>query len=161
IQGWANTSTFSQINQTVKSYVCPADPTVTSGGSDGWSACSSYVYNGILFQADWNGYRNFPASIPDGTSNTIFVTETYSAANNYGLPWGAPLNGSTAPYAPGTYGGDHSIYWWDYNSFQTPPTSNGDCGGLNFYGPNFGPLIKPLPSYCGNNAIPWTWGGGV
>jgi prepilin-type N-terminal cleavage/methylation domain-containing protein/prepilin-type processing-associated H-X9-DG protein len=155
-------ATYSQIGQTVKAYVCPSDPTVVNGGSDGWAACSSYVYNGMIFQADWNGYSRFPATITDGTSNTIFITETYSAANNYGLPWAAGSgSGGGAPYPPGTYGGDHTLYWWDYNSFQTRPSDNGDCGGVNFWGPNFTPLIKPLMSYCGSNTIQWTWGGGL
>src|SRR5205823_1729200 len=125
------------IGATVKSYICPSDPTVVNNGFDGWAACSSYVYNGGVFQADWNGYRQFPASITDGSSNTIFVADTYSASNNFGLPWAQGIgSGGGAPYPPGTYGGDHTLYWWDYNSFQTPSTANGDCGSLGFYGVN-------------------------
>ena len=61
----------------VKSYICPSDPT-GNGGYSGWASTGSYVYNGMIFQADWVGYSNFPASIPDGSSNTIFFTETYA-----------------------------------------------------------------------------------
>src|SRR6266480_2176689 len=61
----------------VKSYLCPSDPTANNGTS-GWAAVGSYVYNGMIFQSDWVGYSNFPASIPDGSSNTIFFTETYA-----------------------------------------------------------------------------------
>jgi prepilin-type N-terminal cleavage/methylation domain-containing protein/prepilin-type processing-associated H-X9-DG protein len=161
-QNGTNLAPYQMINNTIKSYVCPSDPTVVNGGSDGWAALTSYVYNGMIFQADWNGYSNFPASITDGTSQTIFLTETYSAANNFGLPWAAGIgSGGGAPYPPGTYGGDHSLYWWDYNSFQTNPNNNGDCGSLNFWGVNYPPLFKPGPTYCGNNTVQWGWGGGV
>jgi prepilin-type N-terminal cleavage/methylation domain-containing protein/prepilin-type processing-associated H-X9-DG protein len=138
IQSWAGTSTFAYINQPVKTYVCPSDPTAKQGSS-GWAAVGSYVYNGILFQADWQGYSKFPASIVDGTSNTIFVTETY---------------------AGGTYDlSDQSLWWWDYNSFETPLSSNGDCGGLKFYGTAYTPLIRPNPEYCRTTTMPWSWGG--
>jgi prepilin-type processing-associated H-X9-DG protein len=129
---------YSQINHPIKSYLCPGDPTANDG-STGWAAVGSYVYNGILFQADWNGYAHFPASIQDGTSNTIFLTEVYAGA---------------------TYtNSDQSLWWWDYNSFETPPNANGDCGGLKYYGTAYVPLIRPTPDYCKNNTISWTWGG--
>ena len=137
IEGGGNPS-YSWINFPVKSYLCRADPTASSG-STGWAAVGSYVYNGILIQADWNGYARFPASIMDGTSNTIFMTETYAGA---------------------TYqNSDQSLWWWDYNSFETPGSSNGDCGGLGFYGPAYTPLWAPAVTYCQNTTTPWTWGG--
>jgi len=129
---------YKWINQPVKSYLCPGDPTAQQG-STGWAAVGSYVYNGMLFQADWNGYSRYPASITDGTSNTIFFTETYAGA---------------------TYqNSDQTLWWWDYNSFETPTSANGDCGGLNYYGTAYTPLIAPTPTYCQSNSIPWTWGG--
>jgi len=126
----------------IKSYLCPSDPTANNGFS-GWAATGSYVFNGMIFQADWVGYSKFPASITDGTSNTVFFTETYamSKVNNYG--------------------GDQSLWWWDYNSFQTPTASNGDCGGLNYYGPAYLPLITPSPTNVCVNSRAWTWGGSV
>jgi prepilin-type N-terminal cleavage/methylation domain-containing protein len=132
--GWQCT----YINRVVKSYLCPADPTA-GNGSTGWAGVGSYAYNGILFQADWNGYAKYPASIQDGTSNTIFLTEVYAGA---------------------TYqNSDQSLWWWDYNSFQAPTNANGDCGGLNYYGPAYSPLWKPTATYCQNTTIAWTWGG--
>jgi prepilin-type N-terminal cleavage/methylation domain-containing protein/prepilin-type processing-associated H-X9-DG protein len=129
---------YSQINHPIKSYLCPSDPTAKDGSS-GWAAVGSYVYNGAIFQADWNGYSHFPASIQDGTSNTIFMTETYA---------GATYNKT-----------DQTLWWWDYNSFETRTSDNGDCGGLNFYGPAYTPLSKPSPEYCRTTSLAWTWGG--
>jgi prepilin-type N-terminal cleavage/methylation domain-containing protein len=122
----------------IKTYLCPSDPTQNNGFS-GWAAVGSYVYNGQLMQADWVGYSRFPSSITDGTSNTIFYTDTY---------------------AGGTYNqSDQSLWWWDYNTFQTPTSSNGDCGSLNYYGPAYTPLIQPTPNFCKTNTISWGWGG--
>jgi prepilin-type N-terminal cleavage/methylation domain-containing protein/prepilin-type processing-associated H-X9-DG protein len=132
-------ATYSQIAVPVKAYLCPSDPTAGNGvGYGGWAADGSYAYNGILFQADWNGYSKYPASIQDGTSNTIFLTDTYAGAQ-------------------GNWQFDQTLYWWDYNSFETPPNSNGDCGGLNYYGTAFTPLVRPTLSYC-QQTITWTWG---
>jgi prepilin-type N-terminal cleavage/methylation domain-containing protein/prepilin-type processing-associated H-X9-DG protein len=122
-------------------FVCPSDPTANDGmGYGGWAGVGSYAYNGIVFQADWNGYSRFPASIPDGTSQTIFFTETYAGA---------------------TYPADQSLWWWDYNGFQTPPSmAGGDCGSFpQYYGPAILPLYSPPPAYCVNNQVPWAWGG--
>jgi hypothetical protein len=122
----------------VKSYICPSDPTQANGTS-GWAAVGSYMPNGIIMQSDWVGYSRFPASIIDGTSQTIFFTETYSG---------------------GTYNqSDQTLWWWDYNTFETPAASNGDCGSLNMYGKAFTPLIKPLPEFCRTNHQSWGWGG--
>jgi prepilin-type N-terminal cleavage/methylation domain-containing protein/prepilin-type processing-associated H-X9-DG protein len=122
----------------IKTYMCPSDPTL-NGGTSGWAAVGSYVYNGMIYQADWVGYPSFPGTLSDGTSQTILFTETY---------------------AGGTYqNSDQSLWWWDYNSFETPTSSNGDCGGLNFFGPSFTPMNKPAPTYCQTTTTPWTWGG--
>ena len=127
----------------VKTYMCPSDPTLNNGTS-GWAAVGSYAFNGMLFQADWVGYANFPASISDGTSNTMFFVDTY---------------------AGGTYNkSDQTLWWWDYNSFNTPPSSNGDCGSLNFGGPAscptcVVPMFLPSPTFCQNNTQSWGWGG--
>lgn len=70
--------------QTPKTYVCPADPTQQAN-----SGYTSYADNAVLFgNGQWNGgsvnfnlvngglgYARFPASLPDGTSNTIVWTE--------------------------------------------------------------------------------------
>jgi prepilin-type N-terminal cleavage/methylation domain-containing protein len=123
------------IQNLVKLYQCPSDPTWGSGLMQGWASVGSYAYNGMIFQPVWiNGWSRFPASIPDGTSNTIFYTDTYSM--------GTATTGQPA------------LWWWDYNSFQTQFNSNfawDDCAPLNYVGAAYPPLITPSPSYCLNN----------
>jgi prepilin-type N-terminal cleavage/methylation domain-containing protein len=127
----------------VQSYICPSDPTGNGGAGYGtWASVGSYAFNGMIFQADWVGYSRFPASIVDGTSNTVFYTEVYAGGNG----WGS----STWIY-------DESLWWWDYNSFETPPASNGDCGPLNYYGTAYTPLILPPLTYC-QQTVAWSWG---
>ncbi len=126
----------------VKSYQCPADPTFGNGLAGGWAAVGSYVFNGMVFQSDWLGYSRFPSSISDGSSNTIFFTETYSMG----------IDGNVQP----------NLWWWDYNGFETPPNANfyTDCGGLPGYGPAYVPLVGVSPQYCINNTMTEdTWGG--
>jgi prepilin-type N-terminal cleavage/methylation domain-containing protein len=143
-QGKLPASAGGVMQRTPKNYMCPSDPTLNNGFS-GWAAVGSYAFNGMIFQADWKGYSSFPASIVDGTSNTIFYTDVYAM-------------GTTGQFS---YNGDQSLWWWDYNSFETPTSANGDCGGLNYYGTNFVPLIKPSIQFCASNTQSWTWGGKV
>jgi len=86
----------------VKTYICPSDYTQMVGNA-GWSQShSSYGVNGQVFREGYwalNTLR-FPASITDGTANTIFYTDklarctsgTYN--DNYWPDWG-PVLGST------------------------------------------------------------------
>jgi prepilin-type N-terminal cleavage/methylation domain-containing protein/prepilin-type processing-associated H-X9-DG protein len=137
-QGLLPASAGGVMQNVVKTYNCPSDPTLNNGFS-GWAAVGSYVYNGMVFQADWVGYSSFPATLADGTSNTILFTETY---------------------AGGTYqNSDQSLWWWDYNSFQTPPNANADCGGQGYFGVAFTPLYKPPVTYCQTTTQVWQWGG--
>jgi prepilin-type N-terminal cleavage/methylation domain-containing protein len=145
-QGARPASRGGVMQDVVPTYLCPSDPTANQGFT-GWASVGSYVFNGMIFQADWVGFSNFPATITDGTSNTIFFTETYAMANGNQL-------------SP-TYNGDATLWWWDYNSFQTPTSSNGDCGGLNYFGTAYTPLDKPSPNFCAANTRSWTWGGKV
>jgi prepilin-type N-terminal cleavage/methylation domain-containing protein/prepilin-type processing-associated H-X9-DG protein len=124
----------------VKSYVCPADPTADNGaGGNNW-AVGSYCYNGLVFPADYKGYANYPATFQDGTSNTIIFSEQYAGAS---------------PQFPSGY---VSLWWWDYNSFQAPVGSDGDCGSVGYSGLAYLPLFNPSITYCMNNKITTTWG---
>jgi prepilin-type N-terminal cleavage/methylation domain-containing protein/prepilin-type processing-associated H-X9-DG protein len=82
-------------NAVVKIYVCPSDPTQ----SPALKAYASYGVNGQIFRHNYQwggvGLARFPASIPDGTSNTIMYTEKLARCdsgnypNNYWPDWGS------------------------------------------------------------------------
>jgi type II secretory pathway pseudopilin PulG len=79
---------------TIKTYVCPTD---TSVGADhryeGWLATSNYAANFLVFGNSAGpdrmagGWR-YPASITDGTSQTIFIAERYQLCNGVPNAWG-------------------------------------------------------------------------
>jgi prepilin-type N-terminal cleavage/methylation domain-containing protein len=63
------------LNVTVKTYICPSDPGNVPN-YQGWTCgLNSYAYNAQAFPIDWASYNKYPASITDGSSNTIFFTE--------------------------------------------------------------------------------------
>jgi prepilin-type N-terminal cleavage/methylation domain-containing protein len=83
----------------VKTYVCPSDYTQALQSSN---SHSSYGVNGQVFREGFwalNTLR-YPASITDGTSNTIFFTDKLARCNSGGYPdnywpdWG-PIMAST------------------------------------------------------------------
>jgi prepilin-type N-terminal cleavage/methylation domain-containing protein len=87
--------------QLVKPYICPSDPSVGYAQSIGWGGPpgnwgkgdASYACNFQVFglpNPSWEGGSRFPASITDGTSNTIFWAEKYAGcgSNVYGNPAG-------------------------------------------------------------------------
>lgn len=87
--GSAWTSPYNM--DTPKTYICPSDPTQQPG-----TGMTSYGANAVVFgngqytgstvnYSETNGsygYANFPASIPDGTSNTILWTEKLANCTN-------------------------------------------------------------------------------
>jgi prepilin-type N-terminal cleavage/methylation domain-containing protein len=107
--------TYSQWNQPVpssivKTYVCPSDPTQSTGRP----AHASYGVNGQVFREGFwaKDNRRFPASFTDGTSNTILYTEKLSRCStgtypdNYWPDWGPIISSEqvgdpTGPTAPG------------------------------------------------------------
>jgi prepilin-type N-terminal cleavage/methylation domain-containing protein/prepilin-type processing-associated H-X9-DG protein len=76
----------------VKTYMCPSDSTFPTGGQ----SHASYGQNGMVFREGYWALNmlKYPASITDGTSNTIFFTDklaqcnTGSYPNNYWPDWG-------------------------------------------------------------------------
>ena len=130
--------------QTPKTYICPADP---SYNPVAWGGVGCYAFNGIIFQPDWVTYPYFPASITDGTSTTVFFSETYSGATYQQYP---PNGGNL----------QLTLWWWDYNSFQTP-NNGSDCGGggVVYYGQAYVPLVQPSLPYCTSNYASDSWGG--
>jgi prepilin-type N-terminal cleavage/methylation domain-containing protein len=87
--------------QTVKTYICPSDFTISNGWNQwqvgGWKA-ASYGANYQLFgSVRAGGNADAPqfnvGNIPDGTSNTIAFAESYgsvSTPGNYGNLWAYP-----------------------------------------------------------------------
>jgi prepilin-type N-terminal cleavage/methylation domain-containing protein len=97
--------------QPVKTFICPSDPSVQANGTVispttgiTWGA-SSYAFNSLIASGnnginytnpptpnghgyDPQGNARIPASIPDGTSNTILVAEKYAQCTNSRWPEG-------------------------------------------------------------------------
>lgn len=135
-QNGSNNPTYSPfwgyLTGTIKTYVCPSDPsTVQNPNANGSSmpvppgvgkyGNVSYGYNDIMFPQQWDGYKRYPASITDGTSNTIFFAD--KTPNCQAGP-GAWYNGSAlfAEYDWTPAGAD-----W-YPLFSPLPVST--CGNL-------------------------------
>ncbi len=81
----------------VKAYICPSDYTQ----SDGSPGHASYSNNGQIFRHNYNwgrGLSRYPATIQDGTSNTIFFTDKLAQCNsgqypnNYWPDWGPVIS---------------------------------------------------------------------
>jgi prepilin-type N-terminal cleavage/methylation domain-containing protein len=83
-----HTSNSWWIHDRVKTYEAPGDPTLPGDGKtwDGWGTrgATSYAMNWHVFRGGWDedwqkgGIGRIPATIPDGTSNTIFFAERYT-----------------------------------------------------------------------------------
>jgi hypothetical protein len=148
------------LNQNIKVYFCPSDPTV----GQGWSASpavkniqTSYAYNGQIFTAaypwGWGNTGRYPAKITDGTSNTIFFTEkAASAASSTAWTFNVGIN-----------------LWADWG----PDIAPSDCGcGTNNGNHYWGSTGDPLAANMANNMF-WmvtkvgcsspivSWGGGT
>jgi prepilin-type N-terminal cleavage/methylation domain-containing protein/prepilin-type processing-associated H-X9-DG protein len=116
---------FDVRNQPVKTYICPSDPTNSDGmqGAGNW-ATASYAYNYQLFQVDWNGYPTYPASLQDGTSNTIMFAEKYGQPSND--PWSVDWGGNT---------------WWEWS----PKFAYDITGPASKF------LLQPTKNWCDAN----------
>ncbi len=128
----------------VKTFVCPADPSVGGngtvqdpGGSGVVWGVSNYAFNSLLFCAqnginyttpptangqsvDPQGMATIPASIPDGLSNTILAAEKYALCTN---------GASSGTFGP--YGGSY----WAFSAVPSPSLAQ--------------PMATPLPVYPG------------
>ena len=118
----------------VKSYICSSDPTHQQGPQGVLNQTTgSYATNGQVFVGNrWNqNYPRYPASIADGTSNTLFFTEkeavtlgkcpgVQAKGYNYWQDWGSVIACSRAgqPIGPNV-------------SFQVQPMPIGQgCGSI-------------------------------
>ncbi len=91
---------WNNLNLHLATYVCPSDP--TNVGNSGWNAgMLSYSYNAQTFPVYWNGYHRFPASITDGTSNTIFFTDQYASVTTFWPDWSSSIADASWPQPTG------------------------------------------------------------
>jgi len=121
-------------NGVVKTYICPSDSTGTidQGGR------TSYGINGQLFRHNYQwggvGLSRYPASITDGTSNTVFFTEKRRLTDvctgccnnyidNYWPDWGPIISASDCSQPTGVGA-----------MFQTSPTVSLGGGRLGWDG---------------------------
>jgi prepilin-type processing-associated H-X9-DG protein len=86
----------------LKVYICPNDPSTNDNLFEGWLATTSYaasfeVFGDAAGEARLQGKSRFPASITDGTSNTIFFTERYQICNGEPNGWGYTGDSVRAP----------------------------------------------------------------
>ena len=145
--GSANNPHYSLWNVTQtpnpKSYICPSDPTSNSGP---WAtSITSYGYNGNVFGISYpwgwgQGNYRFPASIPDGTSNTIFFMD--KEAQNYGNSNWTPDNGMNfwPDWGP-------SVYSVEGGQPHGPTLSS-----QNAYGQTNGPFMVQPKLGCGGTS---------
>lgn len=94
------TPTGTLRSQTIKTYQCPSDPSMSNGFSAlqvGQYGGSSYAGNFLLLGTSpmqepttgaWSAASQFTVgTIPDGSSNTVLFTEKYAACNGGGNLW--------------------------------------------------------------------------
>jgi prepilin-type N-terminal cleavage/methylation domain-containing protein len=148
-------------NAVVKTLVCPSDPTQ----DEARKARASYGVNGLIFRHNyqWNGVglKTFPASISDGTSNTIFFTEKLAQCKDNKLPeerwdnywpdWGPIISTTDLPYPTGAAA-----------IFQpTPRGVPADCQGVRASSPHTGGINAALGDgsvrFVANGVNPDTW----
>ncbi len=135
-------SQWNAIQVKVPIYICPSDPTQDMG----WAQSkTSYAYNGQIFGLSYpwgwgQGGKRFPASIQDGTSNTLFMTER--AVNTAGANSWSPDEGFN--YWPDWGPSIHSTETSEQNRWNNPLAA-----GPPFY---LRPALGCGPS-PGNNGI--------
>jgi prepilin-type N-terminal cleavage/methylation domain-containing protein/prepilin-type processing-associated H-X9-DG protein len=112
-----------QLTFQIKNYLCPSDPTGQSVSSSNSSGAVSYGVNQQALPLEWHGMNRYPASIQDGTSNTVFYTDKIAQC---GQPWWD--NGST-----------FAVQDWSPSSnwyFVVAPKPVGNCNNPSKYNDN-------------------------
>lgn len=141
------TSTWSWTSSgtVVKTYIAPGDPTVP-GNNLTWGnrGATSYSSNWYVFQGNGNtgSQARFPASIPDGSSNTIGFIERMCICQSTQHIWGESGQGA----GPGS--NYFSPTYWDPSGAYT---------GQNFTVPQVG----VSPNYCNQQLVQGFSAGGI
>jgi len=127
-------------NSHVKTYRCPSDYTFNDVGGR-----TSYAANGQVFRHNYQwggiGLSKYPASIPDGTSNTIFYTEKLQRTFN----------------CTGCCNNYNDNYWPDWG----PIISSSDCNEPTGPAAIFQANCKGSPSNCDGNRASSPHTGGI
>jgi prepilin-type N-terminal cleavage/methylation domain-containing protein len=115
----------------VKTFIAPGDPSVPGNfivSNWGSRAACSYAGNGFVFGSEsgsglipnsQGGAARIPATIPDGTSNTIGFLERFTICNydgTNGHVWQEDGQGTDA-YAPGIFTSSMPYFNANYNSY--------------------------------------------
>ncbi len=129
-------------NGNVKSFICPFDPTI---GALAHNSRGSYGINGQIFRHNYEwggvGLSSYPASIQDGTSNTIFFTEKLAETFN----------------CTGCCNNYKDNYWPDWG----PIISSKDCGEPTGPAAMFQSNCIGNPSSCDGNRASTPHSGGI
>jgi len=125
----------------IKLFLNPLDPTTSPGGiSTSNQAVTGFAVNGTaLPQANTSGpFVTLEGNFPDGTSQTVLITERYSGAN------GTSSYGVNAWYGGMSYSESN---WGNAASWGTAITSNigGSCFGREAY-LQFAPIAGNIPT---------------
>jgi prepilin-type N-terminal cleavage/methylation domain-containing protein len=152
----STTSNSYTSNAVIKTFQAPGDPTLPGDGKT-WNnrGAASYAANWHVFRGGWDedwqvgGVMRFPASIQDGTSNTIFMAERYAVC-------GPPGGSSGSQYVEHIWGEDgqnagptaesHNINAYFAPSFWSPPNSNHPEKNVANYPWSKMPLFQARPS---------------
>ncbi len=174
----ANNGVYSQ---PVKTYVCPADPSALADGQaldlvgNTWGVASYAVNVQVVCQVGPTGtmiapdyHAQLSRSFPDGTSNTLLLTEKYAQCfnNNYptgGTFWSYYYTGSgVLPYHPG-----FEISWNGYSygpasKFVVQPRPyNGGCDPTLASSPHSGGIQAAFADgsvrFLSSNITLYTW----
>jgi prepilin-type N-terminal cleavage/methylation domain-containing protein len=104
---------WNNSNMVVKIYLAPLDPTLPGGNvHNGSRGAISYACNALVFGFQNGGSCRIPASIPDGTSNTIFFAEKFSECQSQMYVWSSDGSMSNTPFFASGVGG--------YSPFNLP-----------------------------------------
>jgi hypothetical protein len=138
----------------IPTYFCNVDGSAPSHLYDGWLATTSYAASFLVFGDPHSntmaGMAKFPASIPDGTSNTIFFTERYQVCR--GTPNAWAYDGQTS-WTP-------AFAYASHGKFQTVPAEQ-QCDPDLAQSPHAGGINAALGDgsarFVSENVSPRTW----